>query len=104
MIEISNLVKRYGNFTAVNDLTLSIKSGEIFGFLGVNGAGKTTTIKMMVGVLKATSGSISIGGFNTESESLQAKSITGYIPDRPYIYPKLTGREFLHFIADLYRV
>lgn len=104
MIEIKNLTKKYGSFTAVNDLSLNIKPGEIFGFLGVNGAGKTTTIKMLVGILRATSGEIRIDGHSMDRDAIKAKSVTGYIPDRPYIYPKLTGREFLYFVADLYRV
>ncbi|MCB0338411.1 MAG: ABC transporter ATP-binding protein [Bdellovibrionales bacterium] len=104
MIEIENLSKRYGNFHAVDNLSLSIRRGEIFGFLGVNGAGKTTTIRMLVGVLKPSAGRISIGGYDLLSDPQLAKSITGYIPDRPYIYTKLTGREFLHFMADLYNV
>ncbi len=104
MIEIQNITKNYSNFTAVKDLSLSIGQGEIFGFLGVNGAGKTTTIKMMVGILQPTSGDITIGGHRLSTNAIEAKRITGYIPDRPYIYPKLTGREFLHFVCDLYGV
>jgi len=104
MIEIESITKRYSNFTAVNQLSLSVGKGEIFGFLGVNGAGKTTTIKMMVGILRPTSGEITIGGHKLSTHSLDAKRITGYIPDRPYIYPKLTGKEFLHFVCDLYSV
>jgi ABC-2 type transport system ATP-binding protein len=104
MIEISNLTKHYGSFKAVNGVSLSIEPGEIFGFLGVNGAGKTTTLKMLAGVLKPTSGNINIAGFDMSVEPEKAKSVTGYIPDRPYIYSKLTGREFLSFVADLYKV
>ncbi len=102
MIEIENVTKLYGNFKAVNGLTLSIKPGEVFGFLGVNGAGKTTTLRMLAGVLKPTSGRIRICGYDIEEQAREAKLITGYIPDRPYIYSKLTGREFLYFVADLY--
>lgn len=104
MIEIEKVTKKYSNFTAVNELTLSVGKGEIFGFLGVNGAGKTTTIKMMVGILRPTSGEIIIDGHRLSTDSIEAKRITGYIPDRPYIYPKLTGREFLYFVCDLYGV
>ena len=104
MIEIHNLTKRYGTFCAVNNLSLEVRAGEIFGFLGVNGAGKTTTLKMLSGVLQPSSGSISICGFDMDREPLKAKSVTGYIPDRPYLYNKLTGREFLLFVADLYQV
>lgn len=104
MIELENLTKAYGNFYAVNNVNLTVREGEIFGFLGVNGAGKTTTIRMMAGVLRPTSGRIRLGGFDLADEPQRAKSITGYIPDRPYIYNKLTGREFLQFVADLYAV
>jgi ABC-2 type transport system ATP-binding protein len=104
MIELKNLTKRYGSFLAVNDVSLEIKPGEIFAFLGVNGAGKTTTIRMMTGILQPTSGEILIGGHSLLRDPLRAKSITGYVPDRPNLYPKLTGREFLYFICDIYRV
>lgn len=104
MITIKNLSKEYGHFKAVDSLSLEIKPGEIFAFLGVNGAGKTTTIRMLTGILRPTCGTIVIGGHDISSNPIAAKQITGYIPDRPYLYPKLTGREFLYFIADLYRV
>lgn len=104
MITLRNLSKKYGSFTAVNDISLEVPAGGIFAFLGVNGAGKTTTIKMITGILRPSSGSIYIGGFDLVREPMQAKSILGYIPDRPNIYSKLTGREFLYFICDLYRV
>lgn len=104
MIEIDHVTKRYGSFCAVNDISLSVRPGEIFGFLGVNGAGKTTTLKMLAGILKPTSGSIRIGGFDISEEPEKAKAITGYIPDRPHLYNKLSGREFLYFVAELYRV
>lgn len=104
MIELENLSKRYGNFLAVNNLSISIPQGEIFAFLGVNGAGKTTTIRMMTGILKPSAGKIRLGGLDIEVTPSAAKRITGYIPDRPYIYQKLTGREFLYFVADLYAV
>ncbi len=104
MIKIEHVTKKYGNFTAVEDINLQVHAGEIFGFLGVNGAGKTTTLRMLAGVLQPSSGTITIGGYNIQKEPEKAKALTGYIPDRPYIYPKLTGREFLYFVADLYRV
>lgn len=104
MIELSNVSKRYGSFDAVKNISLCISPGEIFAFLGVNGAGKTTTIRMMVGILQPTTGSISLGGYNICSDPLKAKSLTGYVPDRPNLYPKLTGRELLYFICDIYRV
>ena len=102
MIRIENLVKKYQSLLAVDCLNLEIPKGQLFGFLGPNGAGKTTTIKLLMGLLKPTSGSISIGGVNIHEDPVKAKSMIGYIPDRPYIYNKLTGMEYLEFIADLY--
>ena len=104
MIELNNLTKSFGNVLAVNDLTLQIPKGEIFGFIGPNGAGKTTTIKMMGGVLIPTSGTISICGISMNQEPEAAKQKIGFIPDRPYLYEKLTGLEFLKFVADLYQM
>lgn len=104
MITIESVTKRYGNFTAVNNISLQVRKGEIFGFLGVNGAGKTTTLRMLAGVLKPTSGKITIDKYDLQKDPIAAKSITGYIPDRPYLYNKLTARELLYFIADLYSV
>lgn len=104
MIELSNVTKRYGKFCAVNDISLSVRPGEIFGFLGVNGAGKTTTLKMLAGILKPSAGKIKIGEFDISEQPEQAKAITGYIPDRPHLYSKLTGREFLYFVSELYRI
>lgn len=104
MIRITNLTKRFGGFSAVNDISLEVKKGEIFAFLGTNGAGKTTTIRMMTGVLLPTSGTVEIGGFDIQRNPIEAKMLMGVIPDRPYIYGKLTGREFLTFMADLYLV
>jgi len=104
MIKITNVTKKYGNFTAVDNLNLDIKKGQIFGFLGPNGAGKTTTLKMMTGLLKINSGDIKIGGYDITSEPLEVKKIIGFIPDRPYIYEKLTGKEYLDFIAGIYRL
>lgn len=104
IVDIRNVTKKYGNFCAVNDISLQIYSGEIFGFLGVNGAGKTTTLKMLAGVLQPSAGDLSIAGHSLNAEPIEAKRITGYIPDRPYLYAKLTAREFLYFVADLYSV
>jgi ABC-2 type transport system ATP-binding protein len=104
MIRLENITKKYGTFCAVDNVSLHVRAGEIFAFLGVNGAGKTTTIRMMTGILQPTSGQIFIGEHNMHEEPERAKLITGYIPDRPYIYNKLTGREFLYFVADLYLV
>lgn len=104
MIVCRGLTKTFGSLRAVDDLNLTIYSGELFGFLGPNGAGKTTTIKMMTGLLRPTSGSALIGGYDIQTQPLRAKSILGYIPDNPFLYEKLTGREFLNFMADLYSV
>jgi ABC-2 type transport system ATP-binding protein len=104
MIELDALSKRYGEFTAVDDLTLAIAKGEIFGFLGPNGAGKTTTIRMMMGLLLPTSGRIRLGGFDLAEEPTKAKRISGFVPDRPFLYDKLTAAEQLRFCGDLYEV
>ena len=102
MIKLTNLTKRYGTFTAVNSINLEVPRGELFGFLGPNGAGKTTTLRMIAGILRPTSGTVEIGGINIVSEPVAAKSKMGFIPDRPFIYEKLTGAEFLSFVAGLY--
>jgi ABC-2 type transport system ATP-binding protein len=104
MIELNELTKRYGATTAVDRLTLSIRAGEIFGFLGPNGAGKTTTIRMMMGLLQPSAGSVLLGGFDLHAEPLRAKALCGFVPDRPHVYEKLTGAEYLDFTADLYGV
>ena len=104
MIELKDVTKKYVDFHAVDNLNLSIQKGEIFGFIGPNGAGKTTTIKMMGGILEPTSGSIMIAGISMKDHPEKAKSKIGFIPDRPYLYEKLTGMEFLKFVADLYGV
>lgn len=104
MIVCDNLTKCFGSLTAVENISFRVKEGELFGFLGPNGAGKTTTIKMMCGLLKPTSGSVYIGGFDAQREPLKAKGILGYIPDNPFLYDKLTGREYLDFMADLYSI
>ncbi|MFN8392598.1 MAG: ABC transporter ATP-binding protein [Bdellovibrionota bacterium] len=104
MITMKNLTKKFGGFVAVDDVNIEIDRGQIFAFLGTNGAGKTTTIRMMTGVLEPTAGSISIGGYDIVKNPIEAKFLMGVIPDRPYLYGKLTGREFLQFMADIYRV
>jgi len=104
LIEIENLTKKFGIVTAVDNLSLSIAKGEFFGFLGPNGAGKTTTIKMLTGILKPTSGSIKLDGYDLTQFPLKAKQICGFVPDRPFLYEKLSGREFLHFIAGIYNL
>lgn len=104
MIELQHLSKFFSKTVAVNDLTLNIQTGEVFGFIGPNGAGKTTTIKMMGGILEPSSGVILICGVNMKTEPERAKSKIGFIPDQPYLYEKLTGMEFLNFTADLYEM
>jgi ABC-2 type transport system ATP-binding protein len=104
VIEIINLTKRYGNITAVSNINLTISDGQFFGFLGPNGAGKTTTIKTLVGLLKPTSGTVKVEGFDVQKQPIQAKRVVGFIPDKPFIYEKLTGKEFLQFSAGLYEV
>lgn len=102
MLQIQNLVKKFGNFTAVDGINLLVKSGELYGFLGQNGAGKTTTIKMIAGIYAPTSGSIRINGLDITQNPLEAKRLIGYVPDQPFLYDKLTGREFLYFSGGLY--
>ena len=102
MIEFQQVTKRYGTKIAVQDLNLSIPNGEVFAFLGPNGAGKTTSIKMMCGLLFPTTGRVSVGGFDLSTHGEQARQLMSYVPDQPFLYEKLTGREFLEFIADLY--
>ncbi|MCU0597841.1 MAG: ABC transporter ATP-binding protein [Desulfobacterales bacterium] len=102
MIELRNVVKRYDNIHAVNGLSLSVPRGAIFGFIGPNGAGKTTTIKMLGGLIQPDRGEVFIKGISMKTEPEKAKQIIGFIPDRPYLYEKLTGMEFLKFIVDLY--
>ncbi|MEX2467636.1 MAG: ABC transporter ATP-binding protein [Gemmatimonadota bacterium] len=102
MLELHGVVKRYGSFEAVKKLDLSVARGEIFGFLGPNGAGKTTTIRMVAGVLRPTAGRITVGGLDLERDPEAAKAKVGYIPDRPYLYEKLSGGEFLRFVAGLW--
>ncbi len=104
MIELINLTKRYGSLVAVNRLNLSVAEGEIFGFIGPNGAGKTTTLRMMGGILAPTEGSVLIDGIDMSENPEKAKRRIGFIPDRPFLYEKLTGMEFLRFTADLYGV
>jgi ABC-2 type transport system ATP-binding protein len=108
VIEAEHLTKQYGMGAnaplAVADLSLSVAAGELLGFLGENGAGKTTTIKMLTGLIPPTGGAARIGGFDLRADPLKAKALVGYIPDNPFLYEKLTGREFMEFIGDLYRV
>src|SRR5512136_1638265 len=102
LISTQHLVKKFGEKTAVEDVSFDVFGGEIFGFLGPNGAGKTTTIKMIVGLLQPTSGTVSVAGYDVQAQPLQAKAASGYVPDTPNLYAKLTGRELLRFVGDLY--
>jgi len=102
MIRLTNLTKKYGKFTAVDGINLEIRRGEVFGFLGPNGAGKTPTMRIIAGILQPTSGKIEIAGDDIAGDPLKAKNRLGFIPDRPFVYDKLTGAEFLRFVAALY--
>ena len=104
MIKLSELTKYFGKLCAVDALTLDVDAGEIFGFLGPNGAGKTTTINMLTGLLRPTSGTATLAGYDIQKQSLQAKAILGLMPDTPQLYEALTGRQFVRMIADLYEV
>lgn len=101
-IELRDVTKRYGNFTAVSRLDLDVREGELFAFLGPNGAGKTTTIKMITGLLRADSGTVRVCGHPMGSDGRMAKAQIAYVPDQPFLYEKLTGREFLEFVARMY--
>ena len=102
MIQLERLTKYYGKFCAVDDVTLHVPRGALYGFLGPNGAGKTTTLRMIAGILRPTSGRVLIGGDDVIASPLAAKARLGFIPDRPFVYEKLTGAEFLRFVAGLY--
>ena len=104
LIKTENLTKRFGTVTAVNKLNLEVRAGEIYGFLGPNGSGKTTTIKMLTGLLEPTAGRAFICGLDIVKESAAAKALLAYVPDQPKLYGKLTAREFLALMADLYRM
>ncbi len=106
MIELTHVAKSYnrGRIKAVDDLTLTVKPGEIFGFLGPNGAGKTTTIKMIVGLLRPDAGRIVVEGHDVATDGLAAKQVTTYVPDYPAVYERLTGLEYLNFMGDVYGV
>lgn len=104
MLCLDGVTKRYGSFTAVDALSLEIPRGRIFGFLGPNGAGKTTTMKMIVGLVRPTAGRITVDGIDVQVDPLAAKARLGYIPDRPNLYERLTAREYMAFVAGLYRM
>ena len=102
MIELEQVTKTFGNKVAVDNLSLHIERGELFAFLGPNGAGKTTTIKLLCGLLFPSAGTIRVAGFNLKDQGEQARRLISYVPDQPFLYEKLTGREILQFIADMY--
>jgi ABC-2 type transport system ATP-binding protein len=104
MIELHNVTKKFDKFTAVNNVSLRVDPGELFGFLGPNGAGKTTTIKMIVGLFSPTAGVIRVNGFDTVAQPIEAKTTLAYVPDQPFLYDKLTGREFMYFAGGLYKI
>jgi ABC-2 type transport system ATP-binding protein len=104
LIATRNLVKKYGDKLAVDDVSFDVHSGEVFGFLGPNGAGKTTTIKIIVGLLRPTSGTVTVAGYDVQAQPMLAKAASGYVPDTPNLYAKLTGRELLRFVGDLYNL
>jgi ABC-2 type transport system ATP-binding protein len=102
MIQLDQVTKQYGTKPAVRGLSLDIAAGELFAFLGPNGAGKTTTIKILCGLLFPSSGRVRIGGFDLARDGQKARQLLSYVPDQPFLYEKLSGREFLQFIADMY--
>ena len=102
MIELEHVTKKYGTKVAVNGLDLTIGRGELFAFLGPNGAGKTTTIKMICGLLFPTEGTVRVGGYDILAEGDRARQLLSYVPDTPFLYEKLSGREFLQFIGEMY--
>ncbi len=103
-LSIKNLAKSFNNVWAVKDFNLELDAGEIFVLLGPNGAGKTTTLKLIAGLLHPTAGEITITGINIQKEPIKAKFLTGYVPDEPFIYDKLTGREFINFVTGIYNI
>jgi ABC-2 type transport system ATP-binding protein len=104
MIELIGLVKRFGNLVAVDDVSLTVASGEFFAVLGPNAAGKTTTLKMLAGLLKPTAGNARVGGFDLETHPMEARRLMAFVPDFPFLYDKLTPWEFLRFVGQLFRM
>jgi len=104
MLRLAGLQKRYGDHQALKDLSLEIPSGTVFGFLGPNGAGKTTTMRIIAGLIQASKGTVYIDGIDTTQDPIKAKSKVGYIPDRPYLYDRLTGNETMDFVAELFGI
>ncbi len=104
MIELRQLTRRFGELVAVDHLSLTVQPGEIYGFLGPNGAGKTTAIRMLNGLVRPTSGTALVCGFDVVDQPTEARRVTGYVPDNPFLYDRLTAREHLRFIADVFRL
>ena len=104
MIEVKNLVKRYGNHTAVDDLSFTVDKGQILGFLGPNGAGKSTTMNIITGYISATEGTVTVNGVDVFEEPEEVKKMIGYLPEFPPLYPDLTVLEYLNFVADIKKV
>ncbi|RCK74014.1 MAG: ABC transporter, ATP-binding protein [Ignavibacteriae bacterium] len=104
MIQLINVTKKFNSILAVDNLSIEVPAGQFMGFLGPNGAGKTTTIKMMTGLYNPTSGKIIINGYDVVKQPIEAKLNIGYVPDQPYLYDKLTGREYLYFCGGLYKI
>ncbi len=104
LLRLDRLSKRFGDRLAVEALTLDVAPGEIYGLIGPNGSGKTTTVKMIAGLYRPTAGQVLIAGIDLGAEPERAKGLLGYIPDEPFVYEKMTGREFLGLVAALYRV
>ena len=102
MLSIRGVTKRFGSLVAVDDLTLELPAGHVHAFLGPNGAGKTTTIRMCTGLLRPDAGTVTVGGFDVAGEGVEARRILAYVPDEPYLYDRLTGREFLDFTGRVY--
>ena len=103
-LEVKHLTKKYGDFTAVNDISFDVNRGEIFAFLGPNGAGKTTTVKVLTGLLKPSSGSVEVLGMDVVAKIEEIKKKAGFVPDQPYVYPYLTAFEYMRMIGDIYKV
>ena len=101
MIEVQHLTKRYGPFTAVNDISFKVEKGEILGFLGPNGAGKTTTMRILTGYMPPSEGKAFVGGFDVQEKPIEAKRRTGYLPETPPLYPDMTVRDYLDFCARI---
>lgn len=104
MLEIKNLTKSFGSFKAVDNISLTTNTGDLYGFLGPNGAGKTTTIKIITGLYSPTSGSVEVDGFDITKDHIEVKKRIGFVPDQPFLYEKLTGKEFLFFSGGLYKI